>query len=92
MTISLNLNGRDMEQIKKQLVLNKGNEKFIFQYDNGSEDLVLEALVAQAKDCRTSFDWFDAAVVSFKLTQSLMTEADKILNDQAPRPMKHFEL
>ena len=70
---------------KQQLVLNKGSEKYIFRYDSGCEDLLLDALVSQANDERTDFDWFDAAVLSFKLTQSLITEADKILLDKTPQ-------
>ncbi len=69
---------------KQQLVLNKGTEKFIFRYDSGSEDKLLDALIEQAKDKRTNFDWFDAAVLSFKLTQSLINQADKILGDKKP--------
>ena len=65
---------------KQQLVLNKGSEKYIFRYDRGSEDELLDALVDQAKDKKTDFDWFDAAVLSFKLTQSLIGQADDILN------------
>ncbi len=66
---------------KRQLVLNKGLEKFIFRYDTGSEDKLLDALICQAKDERTRFDWFDAAVLSFKLTQSLIGQADELLHD-----------
>ena len=61
------------------MVLNKGIQKFIFRYDTGCEDQLLEALIEQAKDKRTDFDWFDAAVLSFKLTQSLMNQADELL-------------
>jgi len=68
-----------MNEIKKQLVLHKGAEKYIFRYEKGSEDKLLDALIEQAKDKRTNFDWFDAAVVSFKLTQSLIGQADQIL-------------
>ena len=70
-----------MKKSKRQLVLNKGNEKFIFRYETGREDELLDALIAQAKDARTDFDWFDAAVLSFKLTQSLIGQADELLND-----------
>jgi hypothetical protein len=66
---------------KRQLVLNKGKEKFIFRYDSGSEDKLLDTLVEQAKSRQTSFDWFDAAVLSFKLTQSLIDQADELLRD-----------
>jgi hypothetical protein len=68
-----------MEKTKRQLVLNKGSQKFIFRYNNGCEDQLLDALIEQAKDNRTDFDWFDAAVLSFKLTQSLIGQADELL-------------
>ncbi len=68
--------------MKRQLVLNKGVEKFIFRYENGREDELLDVLIEQAKDKRTDFDWFDAAVLSFKLTQSLIGQADELLSDK----------
>ncbi len=68
-----------MKRTKRQLILNKGTEKFIFRYDSGSEDELLDALIEQAKDKRTGFDWFDAAVLSFKLTQLLIGQADELL-------------
>ena len=68
-----------MKKTMRQLILNKGAEKFIFRYENGREDKLLDALIEQAKDKRTDFDWFDAAVLSFKLTQSLIGQADELL-------------
>ena len=73
-----------MKKMKRQLVLNKGAEKFIFRYDKGREDELLDALIEQAKDKRTDFDWFDAAVLSFKLTQSLIGQADELLGERDP--------
>jgi hypothetical protein len=76
---------------KKQLLLNKGDERFVFRYGPGDEDHLLNALVAQAEDPRTSFDWFDAAVLSFKMTSSLINQADKLLADdrpEMPRPAR----
>lgn len=73
-----------MQRNHKQLILNKGVERYIFRYEEGQEGELLEALVAQANDSRTDFDWFDAAVLSFKLTQSLIGEADRILYDDVP--------
>jgi len=70
-----------MKKLKRQLVLNKGSEKFIFRYESGSEDELLDALIDQAKDDRTNFDWFDAAVLSFKLTQLLVGQADQLLSE-----------
>jgi hypothetical protein len=71
----------EMKKMKRQLVLNKGAEKFIFRYENGCEDELLDALIDQAKDERTNFDWFDAAVLSFKLTQLLVVQADELLGE-----------
>jgi len=68
-----------MKNAKRQLVLNKGKEKFIFRYKEGQENELLEILMEQAKDNRTRFDWFDAAVLSLKLVQSLIGQADELL-------------
>jgi len=76
----------------RQLVLRKGSEKYIFRYQAGSEDSLLEALIAQASDSRTNFDWFDAAVLSFKLVQSLISEADRLLKDPASEIAESFEV
>ena len=70
-----------MKKTRRQLVLNKGKEKFIFRYETGCEDELLDALISQAKDNSTSFEWFDAAVLSFKLTQSLIGQADELLRE-----------
>ena len=79
-----------MEKMKRQLVLNKGAEKFIFRYENGQEDKLLDALIDQAKDKRLDFDWFDAAVLSFKLTQSLIRQADDLLYKDLNDPLQTY--
>jgi hypothetical protein len=71
-----------MKKAKRQLILNKGTERFIFRYDTGCEDKLLDAMIEQARDHRTDFDWFDAAVLSFKLTQSLIGQADELLQER----------
>ena len=76
---------------KRQLVLRKGQEKYIFRYESGCEAELLDSLVSQATDGRTDFDWFDAAVLSFKLTQSLIGQADEILYKDTIEPMRSFE-
>ena len=68
-----------MVKKQRQLMLNKGTEKFIFRYDAGQEDELIDAMIDQARDARTEFDWFDAAVLSFKLTQSLICQANELL-------------
>lgn len=79
-----------MEQTKKQLVLNKGSEKFIFRYPNGNEGQLLDALVASAANPELDFDWFDAAVLSFKLTQSLVGQADDLLYSDVNDPVNTY--
>lgn len=76
-----------MQKPKRQLVLNKGGEKFIFRYEPGHEDELLDALIEQAKDRRTDFDWFDAAVLSFKLTQALIDHAEELLRSDTNAKM-----
>lgn len=77
-----------MGKNRRQLILNKGAEKFIFRYDIGCEDELLSTLIEHAKDKRTNFDWFDAAVLSFKLTQSLIGQADEFLNPERDSQIK----
>ena len=79
-----------MKNRKKQLVLNKGEEKYIFRFDAGSEGQLLDALVAAAGNPHTSFDWFDAAVLSFKLTQSLIGQADELLYKDLNDPLHTY--
>ncbi len=68
-----------MNEQTRQLVLNKGSEKYIFRYEEGCQAQLLDSLVAAASNSQTDFDWFDAAVLSFKLSQSLIGQADKLL-------------
>ncbi len=75
-----------MKRLQRQLVLNKGAEKFIFRYEQGREDELLDAVIDQVKDRRTDFDWFDAAVISFKLTQTLIGSAEQLLQKDGDVP------
>jgi hypothetical protein len=70
-----------MKKKSRQLVLNKAGQRFIFRYEDGREGELLDALIEQAKDKRMDFDWFDAAVLSFKLTQTLISRADDLLHE-----------
>ncbi|MBL7214879.1 MAG: hypothetical protein ISS71_04300 [Phycisphaerae bacterium] len=79
-----------MEDIRKQLVLNKGSEKYIFRYEKGCEGQLLDALVAAATNNKIDFDWFDAAVLSFKLTQSLIHQADDLLYKDLNDPLQTY--
>jgi hypothetical protein len=78
-----------MKRLQRQLVLNKGAERYIFRYEQGGEDELLDALIEQVKDRRTDFDWFDAAVLSFKLSQTLIGRAEGLLEDDSDVTMVH---
>ena len=68
-----------MPQEKKILSLVKGQDRFVFRYDPGSEEEVLDAFVDMANEQKNNFDWFDAAVLSFQLSRQLVEEADRLL-------------
>ena len=59
-----------MANPERQLVLNKGIQKFVFRYREGQEVNVIEQLNACAKDKRTDFDAFDAAVLGLKVAEA----------------------
>jgi hypothetical protein len=48
------------------LALIKGNEKYVYVYDDDSRQPLIDALRDQAADPRLSFTWFDAAVLTEK--------------------------
>jgi len=69
----------------KELSLLKDTERFMFRYESGNEEDVLDAFVTTANDRKNNFDWFDAAVLSFQLSKHLVEEADALLAPkQAP--------
>jgi hypothetical protein len=51
------------------LALIKGQERYIFVYDDDSQDPLIEAFRNSAADPRLSFNWFDAAVLTEKARQ-----------------------
>lgn len=54
---------------QRSLTLVKGREHYVFRYHEGDESSVLSALVSLATDPRSDFDWYDAAVLSYQLSQ-----------------------
>ena len=62
----------------RELSLQKNQERFLFRYQAGQEEDVLDAFVDMANDRGNNFDWFDAAVLSFQLSKHLVDEADKL--------------
>ena len=58
-----------MPNPERQLVLNKGTQRFVFRYREGHETEVIEQLNACAQDERIDFDAFDAAVLGLKVAE-----------------------
>jgi len=54
----------------KQIIYSLGKEKYSFKYKQGQEDGLLNILIDFAKNPELSFDWYDSAVISFKLIQN----------------------
>jgi hypothetical protein len=51
------------------LALLKGEERYVFVYDDASQDGLLDAFRHYASDPNLSFTWFDAAVLTDKARQ-----------------------
>jgi hypothetical protein len=48
------------------LALIKGDERYVYVYDDSSREALVEAFHAQAADPGLAFNWFDAAVLTQK--------------------------
>lgn len=56
-----------MHGSRRQLTLHKGSEQFVFGYEQGQEDRLRDVLIEYAREGQTSFDWFDATMLSLRL-------------------------
>ena len=65
-------------QTIRQLSLVKGEERFVFRYLGGQEAEVIDAVAELAADPDSTFDWFDAAVLSYQMGRRLETELDQV--------------
>jgi hypothetical protein len=63
--------------VVKQLSLVKGDHRYVFRYHLGRETDVIEAFASMATDPDSSFDWFDAAVLSYQMGRRLEMEIDQ---------------
>lgn len=59
---------------QRTIRLSKGKHQYVFKYEQGDENVVLDSLAAMAKRKDVAFDWFDAAVLSHQLGQHLSQE------------------
>ncbi len=57
------------------LALIKGNERYVYVYDDDSRSDLIDALRNQAADPGLSFSWFDAAVLTEKAREQAKAAA-----------------
>ncbi|MCG3181135.1 MAG: hypothetical protein BIFFINMI_03509 [Phycisphaerae bacterium] len=61
----------------RQISLVKGSQRYVFRYCEGDEPNVLDAFRTLAGRNESGFDWFDAAVLCFKMARRLERELDR---------------
>jgi hypothetical protein len=66
-----------MEPGRRCLSLAKGRHRYVFQYYPGQESGVLACLLRLAQSPETSFDWQDAAVLSYQMGKRIGTFTDR---------------
>lgn len=64
------------------LALVKGEEKFMFLFDDANRDETLRQLARFAADPELNFTWYDAAMLSRKIRDAVPTEEDLFMDDE----------
>jgi len=72
------------------LALLKGEERYVFLYDDRSLDQVLQTLGRYAADPELSFTWYDAAVLSQRV-RKLNAELDIAPSDTSEAPTNRIQ-
>ncbi|MGB7325636.1 hypothetical protein [Rubripirellula reticaptiva] len=63
------------------LALVKGEERFIFLFDDHNRDETLRQLARFAADPELDFSWYDAAMLSRKIRDAVPTEDDLLASE-----------
>jgi hypothetical protein len=69
MTKGCDQGGVAMQRGVNVLALIKGDERYVFLYDDESADQLLRTMGQYAADPELSFTWYDAAVMSQRISQ-----------------------
>ena len=67
-----------MNRYQRRLTLLKGREHFVFNYAEGRESDLLDALISLASKPESSFDWLDAAALCLQLGRQAKSVAEPI--------------
>ncbi len=68
------------------LALIKGNERYVFVYDDEAHEPLIDVLRDHAADPRLSFTWFDAAVLTEKAREQARAAEEEV---EASPPAKN---
>jgi hypothetical protein len=68
------------------LALIKGNERYVFVYDDEAHEPLIDALRDYAADPHLSFTWFDAAVLTEKAREQARAVQDQAAEASLSRP------
>lgn len=71
-----------MDQEINVLALVKGNERFIFLFDDQNRDETLRQLARFAADPELDFTWYDAAMLSRKIRDAVPTDEDLLASQE----------
>ena len=74
-----------MSQDINVLALVKGDERYIFLYDDSNRAETLRTLGRYASNPDLSFTWYDAAVLSQKIRRAMQPQADEQETKASPR-------
>ena len=71
-----------MDQEVNVLALVKGDERFIFLFDDENRDETLRQLARFAADPELDFTWYDAAMLSRKIRDAVPSDDDSLASDE----------
>jgi hypothetical protein len=66
------------------LALVKGSERYIFVYDDQSQDALVNVFRDQAADPRLSLSWFDATVLTRKALEQAESQPEAATQRETP--------
>ena len=82
-----------MTQDINVLALVKGEERYVFLYDDSNRAETLRVLGRYASDPELSFTWYDAAVLSQKIRENQQEEVDsRFTLPQATDNLDNFDV
>ncbi|MCD0461307.1 hypothetical protein [Roseiconus lacunae] len=64
------------------LALVKGEEKFIFLFDDANRDQTLRQLARYAANPELDFSWYDAAMLSRKIRDAVPSDEDMMIDNE----------